>query len=144
MRQLEKFEAIGKLAGGIAHDFNNVIGAIMGWAELGSSEVPTGSRAARYFAQIRNHSERAAGLTRQLLSYARRQILEPRMMDLNQVVSETMGMLQKVIGEQIIVEMALATRSADDQGGPIADGTGVHEPLRECAGRDARRRASEN
>jgi two-component system, cell cycle sensor histidine kinase and response regulator CckA len=108
MRQLEKFEAIGRLAGGIAHDFNNVIGAIMGWAELGEGEVPAGSRAEKFFQQIRNHSERAAGLTRQLLAYARRQILEPRNIDLNQVIGETSGLLEKLVGEQIHVEMKLA------------------------------------
>src|SRR3984957_10434121 len=83
LRQVERFEAIGRLAGGIAHDFNNVIGAILGWAELGEGEVAADSRAAKYFHQIRSHSERAAGLTRQLLAYARRQILEPRNIDLN-------------------------------------------------------------
>src|SRR3984957_13548828 len=108
IRQLEKFEAAGRLAGGIAHDFNNVIGAIMGWAELGEGEVPAGSRAAKFFQQIRNHSERAAGLTRQLLAYARRQILEPRNIDLNQVVRDTSGLLEKLIGEHIEVKMDLA------------------------------------
>jgi len=65
MRQLEECEAIGKLAAGIAHDFKNVIGAILGWAELGAGEVPDGSRAAKFFEQIRQQSERAAVLTRQ-------------------------------------------------------------------------------
>jgi two-component system, cell cycle sensor histidine kinase and response regulator CckA len=108
MRQLEKFEAIGQLAGGIAHDFNNVIGAIMGWAELGIEEVTPGSRAEKFFQQIRNHSERAAGLTRQLLAFARRQKLEPRNIDLSHVIRETAGLLQKIVGEQVSMEMALA------------------------------------
>lgn len=108
MHQLEKFEAIGKLAGGIAHDFNNVIGAIMGWAELGSEEVPKGGKAAKYFQQIRAQSERAAGLTRQLLAYARRQTLEPRIMNLNQMITEMTSLLQKVIGEQIETKLVLA------------------------------------
>ncbi len=108
MHQLEKFEAIGKLAGGIAHDFNNVIGAIMGWAELGNDEVEAGSRAAKYFQQIRAQSERAAGLTRQLLAYARRQTLEPRVMNLNQMIGEMTSLLQKVIGEEIEMKLALA------------------------------------
>ena len=107
MRQLEKFEAIGRLAGGIAHDFNNVIGAIMGWSELGEDEVPPESRAGKFFRQIRNHSERAAGLTRQLLAYARRQILEPQNIDLNQVIRETSGLLQKLLSEQIELDMKL-------------------------------------
>lgn len=108
MQQLEKFEAIGKLAGGIAHDFNNVIGAIMGWAELGKEEVPEGSRAAKFFQNIRAQSERAAGLTRQLLAYARRQTLEPRVINLNQMIGETTALLQKAIGEQIEVKLVLA------------------------------------
>ncbi|MGB6875760.1 MAG: response regulator [Candidatus Acidiferrales bacterium] len=108
MHQLEKFEAIGKLAGGVAHDFNNVIGAIMGWAELGSDEVSEGSKAAKYFQQIRVQSERAAGLTRQLLAYARRQTLEPRIMNLNQMIGEMTSLLRKVIGEQIEIKMVLA------------------------------------
>ncbi len=108
MRQLEKFEAIGRLAGGVAHDFNNVIGAIMGWAELGESEVPTGSRAEKFFRQIRSHSERAAGLTRQLLAYARRQVLEPRNIDLNQVIGETRGLLEKLVGEHIEIQFVFA------------------------------------
>lgn len=109
LRQLEKFEAIGKLAGGIAHDFNNVIGAIMGWAELGEDEVVEGSRAHKFFLQIREQSERASRLTQQLLAYARRQVLTPRKINLNAVVSEAMALLQRVIGEQIEVKTLLAS-----------------------------------
>jgi signal transduction histidine kinase len=109
LRQLEKFEAIGKLAGGIAHDFNNVIGAIMGWAELGEEEVAEGSRAHKFFVQIREQSERAGRLTRQLLAYARRQVLTPRNINLNDIVGEAMALLQRVIGEQIEVKTLLAS-----------------------------------
>lgn len=117
LRQLEKFEAIGKLAGGIAHDFNNVIGAIMGWSELGLEQVPPESLAARYFRRIGEQSQRAAGLTRQLLAYARRQILEPRNIVLNDVVNQAAALLERVIGEHVEMEKALAadlwTTSAD-------------------------------
>jgi two-component system cell cycle sensor histidine kinase/response regulator CckA len=109
LRQLEKFEAIGKLAGGIAHDFNNVIGAIMGWAELGEDEVADGSRAHKFFVQIREQSERAGRLTQQLLAYARRQVLTPRNTSLNDIVGEAMALLQRVIGEQIEVKTVLAS-----------------------------------
>jgi signal transduction histidine kinase len=109
VRQLEKFEAIGKLAGGIAHDFNNVIGAIMGWAELGEDEVPVGSRAHKFFLNIREQSERAGNLTGQLLAYARRQVLTPRRLNLNDIVGEAMELLQRVIGEQIEVKTLLAS-----------------------------------
>lgn len=109
LRQLEKFEAIGKLAGGIAHDFNNVIGAIMGWAELGEEEVPAESRAHKLFLQIREQSERAARLTQQLLAYARRQVLTPRVFKLNEIVGEAMALLQRATGEQIEVKTLLAS-----------------------------------
>lgn len=108
LRQLEKFEALGKLAGGVAHDFNNVIGAIMGWAEIGADRVAEGSQEGKLFRKIGDQARRAAGLTRQLLAYARRQILEPKNINLNQMVKETTNLLEKVIGEQIEVKMALA------------------------------------
>jgi two-component system cell cycle sensor histidine kinase/response regulator CckA len=108
LRQLEKFEALGKLAGGVAHDFNNVIGAVMGWAEIGADRVAAGSQEGKIFRKIGDQARRAAGLTRQLLAYARRQILEPKNIDLNQMVKETTNLLEKVIGEQIEVKMALA------------------------------------
>jgi two-component system, cell cycle sensor histidine kinase and response regulator CckA len=108
MRQLEKFEALGKLAGGVAHDFNNVIGAIMGWAELGVDRVLSDSPEAKLFRNIREQATRAAGLTRQLLAYARRQVLEPQNIDLNHMVNETTSLLQKTIGEEIEVKIVLS------------------------------------
>ncbi len=108
VRQLEKFESLGKLAGGVAHDFNNVIGAIMGWAEIGVDRVPSASPEAQLFRNIGIQANRAACLTRQLLAYARRQVLEPKNIDLNQLVNETTTLLQKTIGEQIEVKMVLA------------------------------------
>jgi nitrogen-specific signal transduction histidine kinase/CheY-like chemotaxis protein len=108
IRQLEKFEAIGKLAGGIAHDSNNVIGAIMGWAEMGEEETAEGSRAHKFFRLIREQSERASRLTQQLLAYARRQVLTPRTINLNDVVGEAMALVQRVIGEHIEVKTQLA------------------------------------
>jgi two-component system cell cycle sensor histidine kinase/response regulator CckA len=109
LRQLEKFEAIGKLAGGIAHDFNNVIGAIMGWTELGEEEVPAESRARRLFLQIREQSERAARLRHQLLAYARRQVLTPRNLNVNEILSEATALLQRAVGEQIEIKTVLAS-----------------------------------
>lgn len=112
IRQLEKFEAIGRLAGGIAHDFNNVIGAVSGWAELGLGQAPPSSPMARYFEKIREQSQRAAGLTRQLLAYARKQKLEPRNIELNQLIIETMALLRRVIGEHIQVKLELSPEAA--------------------------------
>jgi two-component system cell cycle sensor histidine kinase/response regulator CckA len=119
MRQLEKFEAIGNLAGGIAHDFNNAIGAILGWAELGLDEAPPDSRVAKYFESIRLQSKRAANLTSQLLAYARRQVLEPRVLDLNQHVAETVGLLQRIIGEQIEIKTVLAPEAQVVRADPV-------------------------
>ncbi len=118
VRQLEKFEALGKLAGGVAHDFNNVIGAIMGWAELGVDRVSSDSHEAKLFRSIREQATRAAGLTRQLLAYARRQVLEPKNVNLNQMVNEGMALLQKVIGEQIEIKMVLASDLRITRGDP--------------------------
>lgn len=80
----------------------------MGWAELGVDRVPSDSPEAKLFRNIREQATRAAGLTRQLLAYARRQVLEPRNIDLNLMVNETTTLLQKTIGEQIDVKMVLA------------------------------------
>jgi PAS domain S-box-containing protein len=108
VRQIQKFEAIGQLAGGIAHDFNNVIGAILGWAELGQELAAVShDRLSEYFQKIRTQCERASGLTRQLLAFSHRQILEPRNMSINQAVIETLSLLEKVIGKDIEMKAAL-------------------------------------
>jgi two-component system, cell cycle sensor histidine kinase and response regulator CckA len=101
LRQAQKFEAIGQLAGGIAHDFNNVIGAILGWAELGCEQNRDNAQVAERFTRIRTQAERAAALTRELLAFARRQVLQPRAVDLNTVASGLVNFLDKVIGRDI-------------------------------------------
>lgn len=108
LAQSQKFEAIGQLAGGIAHDFNNMIGAIIGWADLGMEETEGGTRLHRHFEKVRQQADRAASLTRQLLAFARRQVLEPRSMDLNQTITETLSLLEKVIGSNIEIKTKLA------------------------------------
>jgi PAS domain S-box-containing protein len=105
LRQAQKFEAIGQLAGGIAHDFNNVIGAILGWAELGIDQSREHPQLADRFTRIREQADRAAGLTRDLLAFARRQILQPRAVDLNAVVTTLVSFLDKVIGKDIEVKL---------------------------------------
>jgi PAS domain S-box-containing protein len=112
LRQAQKFEAIGQLAGGIAHDFNNMIGAILGWAELGMDETERESRLHRHFDKVRHQAIRAAALTRQLLAFARRQILEPRDIDLNQNLTETLSLLEKVIGSNIEIKTNLTPNLA--------------------------------
>ena len=95
LRQSQKFEAIGQLAGGIAHDFNNAIGAILGWAELGFDQN-------RGTPQV---AERAGALTRELLAFARRPVLQPRAVDLNGVTSGLVSFLDKIIGKQIEIKL---------------------------------------
>jgi two-component system cell cycle sensor histidine kinase/response regulator CckA len=107
-RELQKFEAIGQLAGGIAHDFNNVIGAMLGWAELGLEKTPADSPVRRHFEVIRDQARRGAGLTRQLLAFARRQILEKKLTSLNQCVVDVTTLLEKTIGEHIEIRTQLA------------------------------------
>jgi len=108
LRQAQKYEAIGQLVGGIAHDFNNVIGAILGWAEMGMDEVPPDSRAHSYFKKTRAQADRAAALIRQLLAFARRQILEPRNLSLHQSVADLTSMLESLLDKNIEVKTVLA------------------------------------
>ncbi len=108
VQHLHKFEAIGRLAGGIAHDFNNVIGAILGWAELSQEDARPGTRLHERLQKIIDQTKRASGLTSQLLSFARRQILQPRKIDLNIHVLQGMSLLRRVIGEHITVSVQTA------------------------------------
>lgn len=107
VRQQERFEAIGRLAGGIAHDFNNIIGAILGSAELGEEEAGNGSGLQGRFTQIRNQAERAAGLTTQLLAFARRQVLQPVKLDVNKSISEMRSFLGSGMEENIETKIIL-------------------------------------
>ena len=105
VQQLQKFEAIGRLAGGIAHDFNNTIGAVMGWAEMGCDETQPGSRLHDRFEKIRDQAVWAGKLTSQLLTFARRQVLQPRGVNLNTLINEGMKLLHRIIGEQLEVRV---------------------------------------
>lgn len=105
---LQRFEAIGRLAGGVAHDFNNVIGAIMGWADLGAHGAVAGSDLQDKFLKIRSQADRASTLTRQLLAFARRQVLQSRNTNLNELIKEAISLLRNVIGERIDIQMELA------------------------------------
>ena len=105
LQQAQKFETIGQLAGGIAHDFNNVLGAVLGWAEIGYDQSREHPQIAEYFAHIRQQTDRAAVLTRELLTFARRQPLQPRPVQLNQIVENLMSFLDKVIGKDIEIKL---------------------------------------
>lgn len=100
--QSQKMEAVGRLAGGIAHDFNNLLTAINGYSELGLSMVgPRSGELNDILMEIREAGKRAAALTHQLLAFSRKQILTPRIMDLNDVVGRMQNMLHRLIGEDI-------------------------------------------
>jgi len=99
--QSQKIESMGRLAGGIAHDFNNLLGVISGYGELLRRRVAADPRLGRYVEDITKAADRAAGLTRQLLAFSRKQVLQPRILDLNEVVGETEKMLRRLIGEDV-------------------------------------------
>ena len=101
LRQALKMEAIGRLAGGVAHDFNNVLTGINGYAELVHRLLGPDHAARRYVEEIRKGGERATELTQQLLSFARRQIVEPRVIQPNEIVARSRDMLQRLIGEDV-------------------------------------------
>ena len=110
LRQAQKVEAIGKLAGGIAHDFNNILAAIMGYADLALSALKPESRYLQEdIDEIKHEAERAAALTRQLLAYSRRQILQPRRLNLNEVVGGMEKLLRRLIGEDIEITLRLGS-----------------------------------
>jgi signal transduction histidine kinase len=108
LRQSQKMEAIGRLAGGIAHDLNNALTAIAGYAELALGEVPAGHPARNDVEEIRRAAERAGSVTRQLLAFSRKRLLEPRMFDLNETVGDIGRLLSRLLGADVQVEVRLA------------------------------------
>jgi len=107
-RQAQKMEAIGRLTGGIAHDFNNLLTAINGYAELTKRELPSDSPLLPMVDNILGVGQRGANLVRQLLAFSRKQIVEPAILDLNMIVTDTNEMLQRIIGEHIEMTINLA------------------------------------
>ncbi|MBU1168692.1 MAG: PAS domain S-box protein [Proteobacteria bacterium] len=101
LNQAQKLEAVGILAGGVAHDFNNMLGAIIGYAEIMLSVMGPDSPDRQYAGEILNAAQRSAGLTRQLLAFARKQAIDPVVFDLNVSVGTILSMLRRLIGENI-------------------------------------------
>jgi two-component system, cell cycle sensor histidine kinase and response regulator CckA len=108
VRQLQKYESIGRLIGGIAHDFNNMIGAILGWSEMGCAETQPENGLHNRFLKIRDQSLRAGKLTAQLLAFAGGQVLQTRKIDINVLVKEEMGLLSRIIGDDIEIRVQVA------------------------------------
>ncbi len=111
LRQSQKLEAIGRLAGGIAHDFNNLLTAILGYTELLAASLPADSLATGELAEIERAAKRAADLTSQLLAFGRRQMLQPALLDLNQMVAGLVELLRRFIGERIELVIDLTDRT---------------------------------
>jgi signal transduction histidine kinase len=103
----QKLEALGGLAGGVAHDFSNLLTAILGYGELLAQLVGETGAGREYADEILRAAQRGADLTRQLLAFGRRQELQPRVVDLNEIVAEMEKMLRRLIGEQIVLETRL-------------------------------------
>jgi two-component system, cell cycle sensor histidine kinase and response regulator CckA len=101
LHQSQKIEAMGRLAGGIAHDFNNLLTCINGYTELLLIQFQGSASQRKYVEEVHAAGERAAKLTRQLLAFSRRQMLQPEVLDLNNIVQEMERMLQRLIGEDI-------------------------------------------
>jgi signal transduction histidine kinase len=140
--QAQRMEAIGRLAGGVAHDFNNILTAITNYADLGLLRLEPASPLRRNFEEILTAADRAALLTQQLLAFSRRQVLSPRVLDLNAVIGEMVKMLRRLLGsdidlavftedglprifadsgqiEQIVINLALNARDAMPRGGKL-------------------------
>ncbi len=142
LQQSQKLEAIGKLAGGVAHDFNNLLTVIQGYSELILAKINASDPIANQIRQINEAAERAESLTKQLLAFSRKQILQPRVIDLNRLILDMKDMLQRLIGadvkfvtslskdlgkikadpgqfEQVIMNLAVNARDAMTQGGNL-------------------------
>jgi two-component system cell cycle sensor histidine kinase/response regulator CckA len=148
LRQAQKMEALGRLAGGIAHDFNNVLTVIVGYSELIDTELAPGSPIREDVGEIRRAASSAASLTRQLLIFSRKGVVQPQLLDLNDVVERIERMLHRIVGEdiqfiarlshdpvriladagqieQVIMNLVVNARDAMPEGGTLTVETGI-------------------
>ncbi|NMB77147.1 MAG: response regulator [Myxococcales bacterium] len=105
LAQSQKMEAVGRLAGGVAHDFNNLLTVIMGRSDMLRREIPDAHPWAREMTEILEAAQRAASLTQQLLAFSRRQVIDPKPLDLNHIIERSGALLRRLIGEDIHVEV---------------------------------------
>jgi PAS domain S-box-containing protein len=125
LRQAQKLEGLGRLAGGIAHDFNNLLTVINGYGDMLLGELKDEDPLHEPIAEIRKAGERAAKLTGQLLAFSRKQIVQPQLLDLNELIGEDLNMIQRLAGEDIELE----TRLAAPLGRVLADPGQMHQVL---------------
>lgn len=123
LRQSQRLEAIGRLAGGVAHDFNNLLGVMTGYGELMRKQVPEDHPARPRLEEVLKAAERAAGLTRQLLAFGRKQLMQPKVLDLNVLLRDLGKMLERVVGEDVEIEV----RAAPNLGAVKADLTQIDQ-----------------
>ena len=105
LHHAQKMESIGRLAGGIAHDFNNMLTAILGYTGMARAALPVNHAVAADLDEVRHSAERASALTRQLLAFARKQIIQPHLVSINQLIHGVEPMLKPLIGEDIVLEV---------------------------------------
>jgi PAS domain S-box-containing protein len=108
LREAQRLESVGRLAGGVAHDFNNLLTVISGYTEMALAKAAPGDPLTGDLRRVLTASDQASSLTRQLLAFSRRQMLAPRQLDLNRIVSDATGMLGRLIGEDIVIQTELA------------------------------------
>ena len=125
LSQSQKLDAVGRLAGGIAHDFNNLLGVITGFGELASREIPSEHPAQARLEQVLGASRRAADLTRQLLAFSRKQVMQPRVLDMGAVLADVEKMLRHLIREDVVV----VVRNAPGLGNVRADRSQVEQVI---------------
>lgn len=112
LRQAQKMEAIGRLAGGVAHDFNNILGIITACTELLRDRIDANSAPVQYIDNIRKAAERGASLTRQLLAFSRKQVVQPRVLDLNERLKETSKLLHPLMGDDVEIVISSSSPTA--------------------------------
>ena len=129
LTQAQKMEAVGRLAGGVAHDFNNLTTAILGYSELMLRRLDPDDPLRRHVAEVTRAAERAAALTRQLLAFSRKQLLQPKVLDVAEVLEHSRGLLERLIGEDV----ELVTRGEPGVGRVRADPVQLDQVIQNLA-----------